>query len=185
MLNNILFIAIGLLLLAVVIFAFGFIDLIQKFKEIKEEYQLIRVIVSDDQTIIKNLMEREEILANTIKSLDSVFNNMEEINKINNEIVNNINNNYAKLLECWKDVDDNFEASTEQFRNVADQLFEFKKVLEPWCIDADNLGENIVSMNKIIVNPVEPMINGSENTPKKKTTRKKKAAETVIAEEEK
>ena len=184
MLNNILFIGIGLLLLAVVVFAVGFIELMLKFKEIKEEYRLIRSIVSNDQEIIKNLMEREEIMSNTFKSLDNAFNKLKEINEINNEVVNNINNNYSELLKCWKDVDDRFEASTEQFRHVADQLFAFKKVLEPWCIDADMLGENVTaSMSNIIINPVEPMINDSDNAPKKKTTRKKKAAETNIEKE--
>mgnify|MGYP006988826613 CR=1 FL=1 len=194
MLNNILFIGIALLLLVVVVFAVGFIELMLKFKEIEEEYETLRDSVVDAQNVVMNVLEREVDAQNVVmnvlereselinmfqKSLDMI----EERNKIDYATVEDIKNNYDKLLKCWSDVDDRFEASTEQFRHVADQLFAFKKVLEPWCIDADNLGENIVNMSKVIVNPIEPMINDSDNAPKKKTTRKKKDAEIINAEE--
>lgn len=56
-----------------------------------------------------------------------------------------IKGHYSRLLETWEKIDERYDDTCDQFKLCTEELKSFKKVLEPWCIDSDQLGDRIVN----------------------------------------
>ena len=185
MLNNILFIAVGLLLMAVVAFSIGFVLLMIKFKEVKEEYEFFRHMMAENNKTVETVRQNEQIIADEVKVMRELTyryaNQYENVLKGYSTITdcyNHMVETHRKLLECWKDIDEKFEASTEQFRNVADQLVEFKNVLEPikYVLEAS-------SVVKVDAETEQELLKITEEQKPKRTRKKKTEEEKPVNDE--
>ena len=55
-----------------------------------------------------------------------------------------IKGHYSRLLDTWKEIDKRYDDTCDQFKLCTEELKSFKAVLEPWCIDSDQLGDRAV-----------------------------------------
>ena len=63
-----------------------------------------------------------------------------------------IKSHYGRLLDTWKEIDNRYDDTCDQFKLCTEELKSFKKVLEPWCIDSDQLGDRVI---KNILDPFD------------------------------
>lgn len=172
MTNNILFIALVVLAVTEVIFAVGFFILMARVKNLKETTDTYKLIMKSDREtimIIRDAMEKEEetyehmyeLLDNLCDQISSIqtiheqvyeqYQNILKQYEVFHESFKTINENYKKLLSCWKDVTTASDNASEQFRLCAEELKKIpelkdliQRVLDPWVLDSDQLGDAVL-----------------------------------------
>ena len=172
MINNILFIALVVLAVTEVIFAVCFFILMARVKNLKETSDTYKLIMKSDREtimIIRDAMEKEaETYEHMYELLDNLCDQISSIQTIHEQVYEQyqnilkqygtfydsfkiINENYKKLLSCWKDVTTASDNASEQFRLCTEELKKIpelkdliQRVLDPWVLDSDQLGEAVL-----------------------------------------
>ena len=165
MINNILFIALVILAVTEVIFAVGFFMLLSKIKKLDSDCKIFKAIMETDRDITnelaKTVSEESEnyehmyelcdLMADQNNKIVEQYQNILKQYEIFYEAFKTINDNYKKLLSCWKDVTNACDISSEQFRLCSEELKKvvelrdlIQKVLDPWVLDSDQLGEAVL-----------------------------------------
>ena len=170
MINNILFIALVVLAVTEVIFAVCFFILMARVKNLKETSDTYKLIMKSDREtimIIRDAMEKEaETYEHMYELLDNFCDQISSIQTIHEQVYEQyqnilkqygtfydsfkiINENYKKLLSCWKDVTAASDNASEQFGLCALELKRYADILAPWVIDSDQLGQEYVDANQV------------------------------------
>lgn len=168
MIENIVFLAIIGLAITEVIFIIGLIILnskIAKLKSFERDYEVIRMIQKDNNSIIKRMCdavdeEREtyehmyelcDLMTDQNNKIVEQYQNILKQYELFHDAFKTINDNYKKLLNCWKDVTNACDISSEQFRLCSEELKKvvelrdlIQRVLDPWVLDSDQLGEAVL-----------------------------------------
>lgn len=168
MIENVVFLAIIGLAITEVIFIVGLIILnskIAKLKSFERDYEVIRMIQKDNNDIIKRMCdaideEREiyehmyelcDLMADQNNKIVEQYQNILKQYELFHDAFKMINDNYKKLLSCWKDVTNACDISSEQFRLCSEELKKvvelrdlIQRVLDPWVLDSDQLGEAVL-----------------------------------------
>jgi len=162
MIENILFIAIVVLALTEVIFICSIFSLKDKVKELSRDNDFFKEILKDNNEMVKRLCDsadkQTECYENLYKLVDVItdqytnFKNQYDIFQEQNVmmlkshkmIVDNyqtIDKNYSMLLKVWGE---KYDHTYEQFKFCLDEMKRVREVLEPWVLDADQLGKEYV-----------------------------------------
>lgn len=165
MINNILFVALIVLAVTEVIFAVGFFMMIGKVKKLETYYAIFRSIVetirdmtelmmktvSEESENYEHMYELCDLMADQNNKILEQYQNILKQYEIFHESFKTINDNYKKLLNCWKDVTNACDISSEQFRLCSEELKKvvelrdlIQRVLDPWVLDSDQLGEAVL-----------------------------------------
>ena len=154
MVENVIFISIVGLAVTELIFIVGLLILnskIGKLKTFESDYEFIRMIQKDNNDIIKKMCdavdEERETYEHMYQMLDLLAEQYSKLFEQYNIILKqykSIDENYKKLLTCWGDVQNASDYAAEQFLLCTEELKKIQKVLEPWVLDADQLGEEYV-----------------------------------------
>lgn len=165
MINNILFIALVVLAVTEVIFAVGFFMLLSKINELKFDYEFFKDMVKANREITDRLVETVskeaenyehmyelcDLMADQNNKIVEQYQNILKQYEIFYEAFKTVNDNYKKLLNCWKDVTNACDISSEQFRLCSEELKKvvelrdlIQRVLDPWVLDSDQLGEAVL-----------------------------------------
>lgn len=165
MTNNILFVALIVLAVTEVIFAVGFFMMLSKIKKLDSDCKIFRTIMETDRDITNELAktvseeaenyehmyELCDLMADQNNKIVKQYDNILKQYEIFYDAFNTINDNYKKLLNCWKDVTNACDISSEQFRLCSEELKKvvelrdlIQRVLDPWVLDSDQLGEAVL-----------------------------------------
>lgn len=165
MINNILFVALVVLAVTEVIFIVAFFMLATRVKNLKETTDTYKLIMKSDREtimIIRDAMEKEaetyehmyELMDISTDHMNLIYEQYQNILKqyeVFHESFKTINENYKKLLSCWKDVTTASDNASEQFRLCAEELKKIpelkdliQRVLDPWVLDSDQLGDAVL-----------------------------------------
>ena len=162
MIENIVFLAIIGLAITEVIFIVGLLILnakISKLKGLENDYEFIRTIQKDNNSIIKRMCdavdEERETYEHMYELMDTISESYAKIYAQYDEIKGQyevVCANYNHLLKCWDEVAQNYSATFEQFKLLSDEVKKIndmkdmiKTILDPWTIDSDQMGEQIVN----------------------------------------
>lgn len=165
MINNVLFIALVVLAVTEVIFAVGFFMMVGKVKKLETYYTIFRTImetnrdmtdsmmktVSEEAENYEHMYELCDLMADQNNKIVEQYQNILKQYELFHDAFKTINDNYKKLLNCWKDVTNACDISSEQFRLFSDELKKvvelrdlIQRVLDPWVLDSDQLGEAVL-----------------------------------------
>lgn len=165
MINNILFVALVVLAVTEVIFVVGFFMMLSKIKKLDSDCKIFKVIMETDRDITNELAktvseeaenyehmyELCDLMADQNNKIVEQYQNILKQYEIFYEAFKTINENYKKLLSCWKDVTNACDISSEQFRLCSEELKKvvelrdlIQRVLDPWVLDSDQLGEAVL-----------------------------------------
>ena len=160
MINNILFIALVILAITEVIFVVAFFMLATRVKNLKETTDTYKLIMKSDREtimIIRDAMEKEaetyehmyELMDISTDHMNLIYEQYQNILKQYGTFYDSfktINENYKKLLSCWKDVTTASDNASEQFGLCALELKRYADILAPWVIDSDQLGQEYADL---------------------------------------
>ncbi len=155
MINNMLFVIVAVMLVTEAVLMVALFMVNKKIKDHNWEYEFIKKILKTDSEMIDKMStgisEEAEVyekmyslVDNMSKQYTTILSSYEKILEAYTIVSNGykeMNGNYKKLLQCWKEVADKYDDSCEQFEKCADALLSFKRVLDPWCLDSDQLGQ--------------------------------------------
>lgn len=165
MINNILFVALVVLAVTEVIFVVGFFMMLSKIKKLDSDCEIFKAIMETDRDITNELAktvgeeaenyehmyELCDLMADQNNKIVEQYQNILKQYEIFYEAFKTINDNYKKLLNCWKDVTNACDISSEQFRLCSEELKKvielrdlIQRVLDPWILDSDQLGEAVL-----------------------------------------
>ena len=165
MINNILFIAMVVLAVTEVIFVVGFFMMLSKIKKLDSDCEIFKAVMETDRDITNELAktvseeaenyehmyELCDLMADQNNKIVEQYQNILKQYEIFYDAFKTINDNYKKLLSCWKDVTNACDISSEQFRLCSEELKKvvelrdlIQRVLDPWVLDSDQLGEAVL-----------------------------------------
>ena len=162
MINNILFIALVVLAVTEVIFICSIFSLKDKVKELSLDNDVFKMILKDNNEMVEklcNLSDKQtesyetmyklvDLITDQYTTIKKQYDIFQEQNvmmlKSHKMIIDNyqtIDKNYSMLLKVWRE---KYDHTYEQFKFCLDEMKRVREVLEPWVLDADQLGQEYV-----------------------------------------
>ena len=147
-------IAIVILAVTELAFIFALLKLHDKEIDLEDKLQFIKSILEVEGGYVN------KIDATTLRWAENM-DNMVKLTSTNNELCERIydsyknicdaydviKSHYGRLIDTWKEIDNRYDDTCDQFKLCTEELKSFKKVMEPWCIDSDQLGDRFVKNN--------------------------------------
>lgn len=145
-------IAILILAATEIAFIFALLKLHDKEIDLEDKLQFIknllevegRHIDKIDATVLRWAEDMDDIVERT-STIEEIYEHMYDSYKNIYGAYDAIRCHYSRLLETWKKIDKRYDDTCDQFKLCTEELKSFKAVLEPWCIDSDQLGYQIVN----------------------------------------
>ena len=150
--TTILIIVIAILAVTELAFIFALLKLHDKEIDLEDKLQFIKSLLEVegrhidkiDATVLRwagNMDNMVELTSTINEQCELMYDSYKSIC----DAYDVIKDHYSRLLETWGKIDERYDDTCDQFKLCTEELKSFKKVLEPWCIDSDQLGDRFVN----------------------------------------
>ena len=118
------------------------LDLMQvSYKQLKDSYDYANKILEKGLALFEAYEEFYKNIDQQHETIKDQYNIMMEAFKRMSSIFESIGMQYATITNNTKALGERYDNIYEEFRHCTDELVKFRAVLEPWCIDSDQLEE--------------------------------------------
>lgn len=146
---TILMITTIIVLIGFVIGACYFLDQIQKEYEniylseelLRVEYKYLKESYDYANKIIDKVLESNENLNAQVKIIDEQYRLMLDGFNKSTEFMKTLGIHYTVISNNTKQLGERYDNIYEEFKRCNDELIKLKVVLEPWCIDSEQIEE--------------------------------------------